>query len=198
MLELKRLHDLLVLKITQRDEQRKIFPLAQIVGRASVDWVPEFALGKGYVDIFVPRQKNVEHPYVIEVETGYDLNCSGILQKLDRFRKALTIGISDVSDVRYRTAALFSIEGTKIHPKLCVVIPNDFGEFIPLFKVQQISVFLWEGKLEWRCKKCGKITSKEGPWKPSKCGHKSCGKSERPLRLVDLKDFELKEAYRVP
>ena len=90
MLELKKLHDLLVLRITQRDTEAKTFPLAQIVGRAGIKWDTEVSVDKGWIDIYVPRQERMGQPYVIEVETGYDLNCSGILQKFERFRKALT------------------------------------------------------------------------------------------------------------
>ena len=121
-MKLKKLHDLLVLRITQPDKERKKFPLAQIVGRAGIEWEPEFPVDKGWIDIYIPIQKGVEQPYVIEAQTGYDFNCSGILQKLERFRKAL--------------------EYTVGNPKLCVVIPSDFAEFLPLFKPKEISLFL--------------------------------------------------------
>ena len=193
MLELKKLHDLLVLKITQRDEERKIFPLVDIVGRAGIKWVPEFPVDKGWIDIYVPKQKNIEHPYVIEVETGYDLNCSGILQKFERFRKSIP------KEHKHEISTVGNgliIGSSPIEPKLCVVIPPDFADFVPLFKPKEISVFLWEGKLEWKCKECEKITLGSGPWKPMNCG--SCKKSNRSLRLIGVRDFKIREAYRVP
>ena len=192
MLKLKKLHDLLVLKITQEDKERGKFPLVKIVGRRGIKWEPEFPVDKGYIDIYVPAQKNIEHSYAIEVETGYDINCSGILQKFERFKKGIPTKHKHEISVRGEGLIMAS---SPIKPKLCVVIPKDFAEFIPLFQPGEISVFLWEGKLEWKCKKCGKITSKEGPWKPLKCD--SCKKPERSLQLTGLRDLEIKEAYRV-
>ena len=59
-------------------------------------------------------------------------------------------------------------------------------------------MFTWEGKLEWKCKKCGKTTLGETPWKPSACKDNSCKGREKSLHLVHLKDFKIEEAYRVP
>lgn len=195
VLELKKLHDLLVLKITQPDEESKKHPLVQIVGRGGIKWEPEFPVDQGWVDIYVPRQKSLKHQYVIEVETGYDLNCSEILRKHERFRKALTKRITSHVGVSRNGKGLIAGSET-IYPKLCVVIPEKFAEFISLFKAKKISVFLWEGKTEWKCKHCKEITLGEGPWKPLKCV--SCGKPDRSLQLTGLKDFEMKEAFRVP
>ena len=196
VLELKKLHDLLFLKITQRDEKVKKFPLVQIVGRAGINWEPEFPVDRGWVDIYVPRQKNIDRPYVIEVETGYDLDCSEVLRKFERFRKALTRSVTIAVSPATGFRPIYPAPDTKIYPKLHVVIPEYFAEFVPLFQAKRISVFLWEGKTEWECKKCKKITLNSGPWKPAKCD--SCHKNARSLRLVGLRDFVLKEAYRVP
>jgi len=187
--ELKKLHDLLVLKITQGDEERKKLPLAQIVGRAGIKWEPEFPVDKGWIDIYIPIQEGIEQPYVIEVQTGYDFNCSGILQKLERFRK--TMPKEHKPEVATTRGGGLVIASTPIPLKLCVVIPPDFAEFLPLFKPKEISVFLWKGTLKWKCKECGKITSMFGPWKPMKCS--SCNKPNRSLSLVDLRDFEIKK-----
>ena len=189
---MRKLHDLLILKVTQPDKETQKAPFAHIVGRVVKKFELEFPVDRGWVDIYVPVQKNIEHQYVIEVETGYDLNCSGILQKFERFRKALTK--RKTVDVSRIGEGLIAVGETK-YPKLCVVIPEDFAEFIPLFKAKEISVFTWKGKLEWRCKKCEEITSGETPWKPLKCS--SCGKDERSLRLVGLRDFKISKAYRV-
>ena len=186
MLQLGILHDLLILRITQSNKEEKKFPLARIVGRAGVKWTSEIPVDKGWIDILVPKQKGIERPYVIEVETGYNLDCSQILRKFERFGKAWTkpgslpVGLSGFLD---------SIRG--IFPKFCVVIPLDFAEFSPIFKAKRISVFLWEGTLEWKCKKCKEITLGSGPRKPMKCN--SCNKNEKSLRLVGLADFNLKE-----
>ena len=192
MLKLKKLHDLLVLRITQPDKERKRFPLVQIVGRAGIKWEPEFPVDQGWIDIYVPKQEGIEHQYAIEVQTGYDFNCSGILQKLERFRKAMP------KKHKHEIAATIGngliMASSPIQPKLCVVIPKDFDEFIPLFKPKEISVFLWEGTLEWECTKCKKITLSSGPWKPMKCSSSSCNKRQRSLRLVGLADFEIKRA----
>jgi len=83
---LKNLHDLLVLRIIQEDKEKKTFPLAQIVGRTGIKWDPEFPVDKGWIDIYVPIQKGIEHPYAIEVQTGYDFNCAGILQNSNDLR----------------------------------------------------------------------------------------------------------------
>lgn len=187
---MKKLHDLLVLRITQPNEEKKAFPLAQIIGRAGVGWEPEFPVDKGWIDIYVPTQRNVEQPYVIEVETGYDFNCSGILQKFERFRKALT---ERAVHVRIGFAETTLLQPVYI-PKLCIVIPPDFAEFIPLFKAKEISVFLWEGTVEWECKKCEEIVLGSGPWKPKMCSSSSCKGKERNFRLVGLADFRIKEA----
>lgn len=187
MLELKKLHDLLVLRITQLDKERKTFPLAQIVGRTGIKWEPEVPVDKGWIDIYVPQQKNMKQPYVIEVETGYDFNCSGILQKFERFRKELTKPRTYVDREKVQL-----VVRERVYSKLCVVIPPDFAEFIPLFKAKEISVFLWEGTLEWKCKSCEKVTLGSGPWKPMKCS--SCRKNGRSLRLVGLADFRIKRA----
>jgi len=126
VLELKKLHNLLVLTITQTKA------LTQIVGRGGIRWEPEFHVDKGWVDIYVPVQKNVERPYVIEVETGYDFNCSEILRKFERFRKALPLA-QKIDSVSKGDGLI--IAPLPILPKLCVVIPKDFREFAPLLKV---------------------------------------------------------------
>ena len=187
-----RLHDLLILRITQQDRE-KTSPLAQIVGRAGIKWDTEVPVDKGWIDIYVPRQERIRQPYVIEVETGYDLNCSGILQKFERFRKALTKAPSVGT---FGERFLFGTEG--VFPKLCVVIPPDFAEFIPLFKAKEISVFLWEGEVEWKCKKCEKSTFGRTFRRPPKCMNTSCNGKEKDLQLVDLKNFKIGVAYRVP
>ena len=194
-LKLKKLHDLLVLKITQRDEESKKHPLVQIVGRGGIRWKPEVPVDRGWVDIFVPRQQHVKQLYAIGVETGYDFSCTKILQQNERFRKALTKRITSHVGVSRNGKGLIAGSET-IYPKLCVVIPKEFAEFIPLFKAKEVSVFLWEGKSEWKCKHCNEITLEEGPWRPLKCD--SCKKPERSLQLIGLRDFEMKEAYRVP
>jgi hypothetical protein len=181
---LKKLHDLLVLKITQTDA------LTRIVGRTGIKWIPEVPVDRGWIDIYVPRQERIEQPYVIEVETGYDLNCSGILQKFERFRKALT---KHPSHFGWGKGEVYTI-GKGVYPKLCVVLPPDFVEFIPLFKSKDISVFVWEGRLEWKCKDCGKITSGSTRWRPEKCS--SCSQKKHPLSLVGLSDFRIKEALQ--
>lgn len=136
MLELKKLHDLLCLRITQPDKERKKFPLAQIVGRAGIKFELEFPVDKGWVDIFVPRQENMGQPYVIEAETGYNFDCSEILRKHERYRKALTTRKPHVG-----VSGGYLIAGSKtLYPKSCVVIPNDFAEFIPLFRAKEISI----------------------------------------------------------
>ncbi|MFX0117443.1 MAG: hypothetical protein ACFFB3_23045, partial [Candidatus Hodarchaeota archaeon] len=137
----------------------------------------------------IPIQKGIEHPYAIEVQTGYNLNCSGILQKLERFRKALTkpglhIGWGDIEETAVRKT---------IYPKLFVIIPPDFAEFLPLFKPKKISVFLWEGTLEWECKKCREVTLSSGPWKPVTCDSSSCKGKKRSFSLVGLADFSIRE-----
>ena len=189
MLELKKkLHDLLILRITQEDKKRKTFPLAQIVGRTGMKWDTEVPVDRGWIDIHVPMQKGIKQPYVIEVETGYDFNCSGISQKFERFRKALTKPRS-----YYDREKAYLVLAEKIKPKLCVVIPPDFAEFIPLFKAKEISVFLWEGTVEWKCPTCEEITLGSGPWKPRICSSKLCNKKQRQFRLVGLADFRIKQ-----
>lgn len=183
---MKKLHDLLVLRITQPDKERKTFPLAQIIGRTGIKWDTEVPLDKGWIDIHVPIQKGIDQPYAIEVQTGYDLNCSGILQKFERYRKALT-----KPGMHFGWGKDALIRKT-VYPKLCVVIPPDFAEFIPLFKAKGISVFFWEGTLEWKCKNCKETTLSSGPWKPNECN--SCNRKERSLYLVGLADFRIKEA----
>jgi hypothetical protein len=183
VLKLKKLHDLLVLKITQGEGEN--LPLAQIIGRIGVHWESEFPVDRGWIDIWVPRQKGIEQPYVIEVETGYDFNCATILQKFERFKLALIKPPAHFGGV--------IAPGT--YPKMCVIIPPDFDQFIPLFKAKNISVFLWKGNLEWNCKKCKKTALHSSPWKPKQCS--SCKSNERSLNLVNLKDFEITEAYRV-
>ena len=190
MLKLKKLHDLLVLRITQPDEEKKAFPLAQIVGRAGIKWEPEVPVDKGWIDIHVPIQKGVEQPYAIEVQTGYDFNCSGILQKFERFRKAMP------RKHKHKIAIVGNglvAASSPIQPKLCVVIPPDFAEFLPLFKAKEISVFLWEGTVEWECKKCEENVLGSGPWKPKTCSSSSCKGKERNFRLVGLADFKIKK-----
>ena len=189
----------MVLRITQLDKERKTFPLAQIVGRTGIKWDTEVPVDKGWIDIHVPVQHGIEHPYAIEVQTGYDLNCSGILQKLERFRTAMTIEApiagSETTGFKRFTPRRIGLEHPeKIHPKLCVVIPKDFAEFIPLLKSKEISVFLWEGTLEWECKKCNEITLGSGPWKPVTCDSNSCNGKERSFRLIGLADFEIRRA----
>ena len=188
MLGLKKLHDLLVLRITQPDKEKKTFPLVQIVRRTGIMWEPEVPVDKGWIDIYVPIQKGIKQPYVIEVETGYDFNCSGILQKFERFIKALSKTRSYVNRER---GVLVLRE--RVYPKLFVVIPPDFAEFIQShFEPKEISVFLWEGTLDWKCRSCGAIISRAGPWKPMSCD--SCHKPNRSLYLVDLRDFKIEEA----
>lgn len=196
VLDLKKLHDLLFLKITQLDEEKQRFPLAQIVGRGGIKWELEVPVDKGWIDIYVPRQERIEQPYVIEVETGYNFDCSEILRKHERFRKTMTISVPLFGPPYAGRGSIERAPFEKIHPKLCVVIPKDFAEFVPLFRAKEISVFLWEGKLEWKCKRCEKITLGSTPWKPTKCS--SCNKNERSLRLVGLRNFKIREAYRVP
>jgi len=195
VLELKKLHDLLLLRITQPDEKSKKHPLVQIVGRGGIKWEPEFPVDRGWVDIFVPAQQYMKQPYVIGVETGYGFSCTKILQQNERFRKALTKRITSHVGVSRNGKGLIAASET-MYPKLCVVIPEGFAEFIPLFKAKEISVFLWKGKSEWKCKHCKEITLGEGPWKPLKCG--SCKKPERSLQITGLRDFEIEEVYRVP
>jgi len=189
--ELKKLHDLLVLRITQLNKEKKTFPLAQIVGRAGISWTSEVPVDKGWIDIYVPEQKGIEQPYAIEVQTGYDFNCAGILQKLERFKKAMPK--KHKAEIVTVGSGLI-IASTPIQPKLCVVIPPDFTEFTPLFKAKEISVFLWEGTLEWECKKCKEVTLSSGPWKPITCSSKSCHAKQRQFRLVGLADFGIKKA----
>lgn len=192
MLELKKLHDLLVLRITQPDKEGKKFPLVQIVGRAGVEWIPEVPVDKGWIDIYVPIQKGIEAPYVIEVQTGYDFNCSGILQQLERFRRAMMeTNLGEVAGVSWPTQTYVLAPRP---PKLCVVIPSDFAEFLPLFRPKEISVFLWKGTLEWECTKCKEITPSSGPWKPMTCNSTLCGKKQRSFSLVGLTDFKIKQA----
>jgi len=188
VLELKKLHDLLVLRITEEDREKGTFPLAQIVGKTGMKWDTEVPVDQGWIDIYVPIQKVIEHPYAIEVQTGYDFNCSGILQKLERFRRGLIkpgihIGWGDIEETTIRKA---------IYPKLRVVIPPDFAEFIPLFKAKEISVFLWEGTVEWECPICEEIALGSGPWKPRICSSKLCNRKQRQFRLVGLADFRIK------
>lgn len=186
MIELKKLHDLLSVKITEAEF------LTKIVGRSGIDWIPEFPVDKGHVDIFVPKQGHtIEQPYVIEIETGYDLNCAGIIQKFRRFQTAL------------RKSPGFFISGQKgvitskpVEPNLVVVIPKEFEDFLRLFKNVGISVFIWEGNVEWKCRVCEKITVTAAPWKPELCI--TCNKKDRSFRLVGLTNFKLREAYRVP
>jgi len=189
---LKRLHDLLVLRIIQQDKEKKTFPLAQIVGRTGIKWETEFPVDKGWIDIYIPIQKDIEHTYAIEVQTGYDFNCAGILQKFERFRKAMP------RKHKHEIAATIGngliMASSPIQPRLCIVIPKDFAEFIPLFRTKDISVFLWEGTLEWECNKCKEITLSSGPWKPMECNSSSCNKKQRSFRLMGLADFEIKQA----
>lgn len=181
---MKKLHDLLAIKITEPESLNKI------VRKGGVDWTPEFPVDKGYVDIFVPKQRQkIEQPYAIEIETGYDLNCAEMIRRFHRFRKALT---KPVGAVLFGANDIVSPEPD---PNLVIVMPKDFKEFIPLFKNVRVSVFVWEGQGEWKCPTCEKITLAEAPWKPRLCG--SCNK-ERSFNLVGLNNFKLTEAYRVP
>jgi hypothetical protein len=189
---LKKLHDLLVLRIIQQDTEKKTFPLAQIVGRAGIKWDTEFPVDKGWVDIYVPVQKGIEHPYAIEVQTGYDFNCAGILQQLKRFESA--IPKKHNHEIFATVGNGLAIASSPIQPKLCVVIPKDFAEFVPLFKPKGISVFLWEGTLEWECKKCKETTLSSGPWKPMTCNSSLCKDKERSFRLIGLANFEITQS----
>lgn len=185
MINFKKLHDLLVTKITE-DEF-----LIKIVGKGGVSWTPEFPVDKGYVDIFVPIQRpKIRQPYVIEIETGYDLNCAGIIQKFRRFRKALR------KPPGYFTFGGPVVGTPGVEPRLNVVMPKNFKNFIPLFKNVGISVFVWECQGEWKCPTCEEITLAEAPWKPRLCS--TCNKKERSFTLVGLNKFKLTEAYRVP
>ena len=183
MIELKKLHDLLVLIITKPEF------LTKIVGRIA-NWTPEFPVDKGYVDIFVPEKgQDIKEPYVIEIETGYDFNCAGIIQKFRRFQKALKKAPSVfMMDNKY-------FETSGVEPNMNLVIPKDFEEFLSLFKKVGISVFVWEADGEWKCSKCDKLIVIAAPWKPNRCS--SCDK-ERSFSLVGLNNFKLREVYRVP
>ena len=183
----------MVLRITQEDKEKKRFPLAQIVGRAGIRWELEFHVDEGWVDIYVPvQQSKTKTPYVIEVETGYDFNCSEILRKFERFRKAIPKKQNYYHSVTKDGGLI--IASSPIPLQLCVVIPKDFTEFVPLFRAQDISVFVWEGILEWKCKDCGKITSSSTPWRPEKCS--SCSQKKHPLSVVGLSDFRIKEVLQ--
>jgi hypothetical protein len=191
---LKKLHDLLVLRITHEDKERKEFPLAEIVGKRGIEWDTEVPVDKGWIDIYVPIQKRIEQPYIIEVETGYDLDCSQILRKFQRFVNAsMERKISEVAGVDWSIQAYGLPTETRL-PKLCVVIPPDFAEFAPLFRAKEISVFLWQGTVEWECPNCKEITIGSGPWKPLICNSDSCNKKQRNFRLVGLADFGIKRA----
>lgn len=135
---MKKLHDLLILKITQKDEKGAL-PLTEIVRRTGIKWTTEFPVNRGWIDIFVPKQGvAIKQPYIIEVETGYDLNCGGIIQEFRRFKNAMTRPSSFFIGTRARVEVITE----KVEPKLAVVIPKDFLNFIPIFKNEKISVFL--------------------------------------------------------
>lgn len=181
----------MILRITQEDKERKTFPLAQIVGRTGMKWDIEVPVDKGWIDVYVPEQDGIKEPYVIEVETGYDFDCAEILRQLTRFEKAIPKRHEHEIAVVHGGLVASSVP---IPIRLCVVIPNDFAEFIPLFKAKEISVFLWEGTVEWKCRKCEEIVLGSGPWKPKKCNSSSCKGKERNFGLVGLADFKIKEA----
>ena len=186
MIDLKKLHDILVMKITETQF------LTMIVGKGGVNWTPEFPVDRGYVDIFVPKQEpKIEQPYVIEIETGYDLNCAGIIQKFRRFQTALRK--SPGFFVAARTGV---ITGKPVEPNLVIVIPKGFEEFLGFFKNVGISVFIWEGQGKWECTVCKQIKLAEAPWKPTQCI--PCDKQGRSFTLVGLNNFKLTEAYHVP
>ena len=192
MVKLVELHDLLILRITERDDKTKKFPFVKIVGSAGVKWIPEFHVDHGWIDIYVPEQEKVKQPYIIEVETGYDFNCAKILQKFDRFEKAMENKVEHKHEIAVVKANGSIMSSSPITPKYCVVIPKDLAEFLRLFKAREISVFAWEGKVKWKFKECGHITSRSGPWKPEKCS--LCDKRYTP-RLMDLKDLKIEALY---
>jgi hypothetical protein len=88
----------------------------------------------------------------------------------------------------------FEIPG--VEPRLTVVIPKDFEDFLPLFKNVGISVFVWEGDGEWKCRDCEKLTVIAAPWKPKICA--TCNKKKPSFSLVGLTNFKLSEVYRAP
>jgi hypothetical protein len=83
-----------------------------------------------------------------------------------------------------------------VEPRLTVVIPKDFEDFLPLFKNVGISVFVWEGDGEWKCRDCEKLTVIAAPWKPKICA--TCNKKKPSFSLVGLTNFKLSEVYRAP
>ena len=82
-----------------------------------------------------------------------------------------------------------------VAPKMNLVIPKDFEEFLPFFKKRGISVFVWEADGEWKCSKCDKLIVTVALWKPKHCS--TCD-IQRSFSLVGINNFKLREAYRVP
>lgn len=72
-----------------------------------------------------------------------------------------------------------------------VIIPNDYKRFAPLYKNQEIRVFLWKAKRKWQCLRCSTETVKEGPVVP-KCS-KCQNHSQSAFRLIGLKDTKIEE-----
>jgi hypothetical protein len=78
-------------------------------------------------------------------------------------------------------------------PDTRIVIPEDYKRFAPLYKNENVRVYLWKANRRWQCLKCGIETQKEGSVVPF-CSNQKCNNhNQSDFRLVGLKDTRIEE-----
>ena len=174
------IHDELILALTQPNEKGDV-PIYRMVG---VDHVPFRIEESAFLsqgdrpdftaplppqgitpDIIVrTRTFPVEEWVAIEVETDMDFDFGRSLQQVKKYKGKYGV---------------------------IVVIPKEYERFVPLYKIEGFTVYLWRAIRIWECMQCGNRTTGEGPV-PPKCAIRGCNSREQ--RLKGIRNAEFTEA----